>query len=92
MAPIKEALSRPRYGYRMTEKIRVQCSRCKGGFREKVANIREGFQAQCPNCNRLITFSVDSGDVAIKRAITEARRIRNGFIFESKPEEESRHA
>ena len=76
----------------MTEKIRVTCSRCKSGFREKVANIREGFQAQCPSCNRLITFSVDSGDASIKKAITEARRIRNGFIFEAKPEEESRHA
>jgi transposase-like protein len=76
----------------MTEKIRVTCSRCKSGFREKVANIREGFQAQCPSCNRLITFSVDSGDASIKKAIVEARRIRNGFIFEAKPDGESRHA
>jgi transposase-like protein len=76
----------------MTDKIRVTCSRCKSGFREKVANVREGFQAQCPNCNRLITFSVESGDAFIKKAVVEARRIRNGFIFEAKPEEESRHA
>jgi transposase-like protein len=76
----------------MTEKIRVTCSRCKSGFREKVAKIREGFQAQCPNCNRLITFSAEADDAFIKKAMTEARRIRNGFVFESKPEEGSRHA
>ena len=76
----------------MSEKIRVRCSRCKSGFREKVANMREGYQAQCPSCNRLITFSSDSGDACVKRAMTEARRIRNGFIFETKPEAGSRHA
>jgi hypothetical protein len=76
----------------MTEKIRVTCSRCKSGFREKAAKIREGFQAQCPGCNRLITFSSEADDASIRRAMTEARRIRNGFVFETKTEEESRHA
>ncbi|QDL98481.1 hypothetical protein FLL57_14730 [Rhodopseudomonas palustris] len=60
------------------DKVRVLCSRCRMPFREKVKNMREGFQTQCPNCGRLITFSSDSADLGVQRAMTEARRIRNG--------------
>lgn len=63
---------------KIPDKVRVLCSRCRVPFREKIKNMREGFQTQCPNCNRLITFSSDSADLGVQRAMTEARRIRNG--------------
>lgn len=63
---------------KMPDKVRVLCSRCRVPFREKIKNMREGFQTQCPNCNQLITFSSDSADLGVQRAMTEARRIRNG--------------
>lgn len=62
----------------ITDKVRVQCGRCRSNFREKVSNLRDGYQSQCPNCSRLITFSSDSGDIFVQKAMTEARRIRNG--------------
>ncbi|MFL9499445.1 hypothetical protein [Rhodopseudomonas palustris] len=63
---------------KIPDKVRVLCGRCRVPFREKIKNMREGFQTQCPNCNRLITFSSDSADLGVQRAMTEARRIRNG--------------
>ena len=62
------------------DRIKVQCTRCRMPFREKVSNLREGYQRQCPNCNRMITFDNDSQDVGVRRAMTEARRIRNGYV------------
>ena len=64
----------------MTDKIKVSCSRCKSRFAEKVARVREGHQAQCPNCGCFVNFSTESMDPGIRKAMTEARRIRNGFI------------
>jgi hypothetical protein len=69
----------------MTDKVKVLCSRCKNPFREKVSNMREGYQTQCPNCYRLIIFDPTSQDPGVRRAMTEARRIRNGIIL-PKPE------
>ena len=63
------------------DKIRVLCSKCRVPFREKIKNIREGAQVQCPNCNKLITFSSDSADLGVQRAFTEARRIKNGMML-----------
>jgi hypothetical protein len=63
----------------MDNKIKIQCTRCRMPFRERVSQVKEGHQTQCPNCNRLITFSGDSADVAVRRAMTEARRIIFGI-------------
>lgn len=63
------------------DKIRVLCTKCRVTFRERIRNVREGYQVQCPNCSRLITFSTDSGDAGVMRAITEARRIKNGLLL-----------
>lgn len=63
------------------DKVRVLCTKCRGTFREKIKHVREGFQVQCPNCNKLITFSVDSADMGVQRAMTEARRIKNGMML-----------
>jgi hypothetical protein len=50
-------------------------------FREKIKNVREGAQVQCPNCNKLITFSSDSADLGVQRALVEVRRIKNGLML-----------
>jgi DNA-directed RNA polymerase subunit RPC12/RpoP len=62
----------------METKIKVQCTRCRLPFRERASQVKEGNQAQCPNCNRLITYSTDSADSGVRKAKTEARRIRYG--------------
>ena len=48
-----------------------------------MAKLRDGYQAQCPQCGCFINFSSESMDPNIRKAMTEARRIRNGFIAES---------
>ncbi|MCG6204571.1 hypothetical protein LPW26_07990 [Rhodopseudomonas sp. HC1] len=63
------------------DKVKVLCSKCRVPFREKVKNVREGFQVQCPNCTKLITFSTDSADPGVQRAFTEVRRIKNGMML-----------
>ncbi|WP_322518034.1 hypothetical protein SR870_11215 [Rhodopseudomonas palustris] len=63
------------------DKIRVLCTKCRVPFREKIRNVREGTQVQCPNCNKLITFSTDSADLGVQRAFTEVRRIKNGMML-----------
>ena len=77
----------------MTEKIddrvKVNCSKCKNSFRERARNLRSGFQTQCPHCYRMITFDDGSDDLGVRRALTQARRIRTGFVAET-PETSSR--
>lgn len=65
----------------LPDKIKILCSKCRVPFREKVRNVREGVQVQCPNCNKLITFSADSADLGVQRAFTEVRRIKNGMAL-----------
>ncbi len=73
------------------DKIKVLCSRCKASFRESVAKLRDGYQAQCPNCYRLIHFETSSEDSHVRRAMTEARRIRNAFVMpREEPQAEGR--
>ena len=62
------------------DKIFISCTRCKGRFREKVARLRDGHQGQCPNCSSFINYNNDSMDPGVRRAMTEARRIRNGLV------------
>jgi hypothetical protein len=67
----------------MIDKIKVTCGRCRMRFRERVSRLRDGYQAQCPECGCFINFSSESMDPNIRKAMTEARRIRNGFIPEA---------
>jgi hypothetical protein len=62
------------------DRIRVQCTRCNNSFREKLFNIRDGYQTQCPGCNRFITFDDVNQDVGIRRAMRDARRMRTGYV------------
>jgi hypothetical protein len=67
----------------MTDKIEVTCTRCKTRFSERVSRLRDGFQGQCTSCGCFINFSTESMDPNVRRAMTEARRIRNGFIMQT---------
>lgn len=67
----------------MTDKIKVTCSRCKARFSERVSRLRDGFQGQCSSCGCFINFSAESMDPNVRRAMTEARRIRNGFVMQN---------
>ncbi|MBR0801333.1 hypothetical protein JQ615_38900 [Bradyrhizobium jicamae] len=69
-----------------TDKIAVTCTRCRTRFREKVGRLRDGYQGQCPNCGCFINFTNESMDPAVRKAMTEARRIRNGFVFQAPKE------
>jgi len=71
----------------MTEKIKVTCSRCKARFSERVSRLRDGFQGQCSSCGCFINFSAESMDPNVRRAMTEARRIRNGVVMQAAEKE-----
>jgi predicted nucleic acid-binding Zn-ribbon protein len=58
------------------DKIRIRCSKCSTVFRERAQRVRNGFQTQCPNCLRLITFDNASEDSNIRRALKSAREVR----------------
>jgi NAD-dependent SIR2 family protein deacetylase len=71
------------------DRIKVNCTKCKNTFRERVRNLRSGYQVQCPHCYRMITFDESSDDTGVRRALTQARRIRTGFVAET-PETSTR--
>jgi hypothetical protein len=62
------------------DRIKIICPRCKNPFREKLSNVRNGSQTQCPQCYRAIFFDTDSQDAAIMRAMRDARRLRTGWV------------
>ena len=45
-------------------------------FQEKANRVRDGFQVNCLNCNRLITLSKETDDPFIRRALKTAREMR----------------
>jgi Zn finger protein HypA/HybF involved in hydrogenase expression len=55
------------------EKVRIKCSKCSMMFRERAHRIRNGFQMQCPNCFKLLTFGSSSEDFNVRRALKLAR-------------------
>jgi predicted nucleic acid-binding Zn-ribbon protein len=61
------------------DKTRIKCSKCSTVFRERAQRIRNGFQTQCPNCLRLITFDTASEDSNIRRALKLAREVRQAI-------------
>jgi hypothetical protein len=73
------------------DRVKVNCTKCKNSFRERVRNMRSGYQVQCPHCYRMITFDESSDDLGVRRALTQARRIRTGFVAET-PETSTRNS
>lgn len=58
------------------EKVKIKCSKCSMTFRERAQRIRNGFQMQCPNCFKLLTFDSSSEDNNIRRALKSANELR----------------
>jgi hypothetical protein len=58
------------------EKIRIKCTKCSQIFRERAQRVREGFQTNCPHCNRLITFDSTADDRNIRKALLNAKELR----------------
>ncbi len=58
------------------DKVKIKCTKCSMMFRERAQRIRNGFQMQCPNCFKLLTFDSSSEDPNIRRALKLAREAR----------------
>jgi uncharacterized C2H2 Zn-finger protein len=59
------------------EKVRIKCTKCSAVFRERGNRIRDGFQLNCPQCNKLITFDTSSEDVNVRKAFKAAKELRH---------------
>jgi predicted nucleic acid-binding Zn-ribbon protein len=68
------------------EKVKIRCTKCSQVFRERAQKIRDGFQTNCLNCNRLITFDTSSEDRNICRALMSAKEVR--MALEAQPKNE----
>ena len=60
----------------MTDRIRIVCSNCRKTFGERAQRLKQGYQTQCPNCMRLITFDSSSEDPNVRRPLKAARDFR----------------
>ena len=61
----------------MTDRIKIICSNCPKLFSDRANRLKNGYQVQCPNCMRLITFDSSSEDPNIRRPLKAARDIRH---------------
>jgi hypothetical protein len=60
----------------LDDKIKIKCSKCSQIFRERAQKVRDGFQANCPHCYRLITFDANVEDRNVRKALRSARELR----------------
>jgi predicted nucleic acid-binding Zn-ribbon protein len=60
----------------LDEKIKIKCTKCSQVFRERAQRVRNGFQTNCPHCNRLITFDSSAEDRNIRKALSGAKELR----------------
>jgi DNA-directed RNA polymerase subunit RPC12/RpoP len=58
------------------EKVKIKCTKCSQIFRERAQKVRDGFQTNCPHCNRLITFDMTGDDRNIRNALMSAKELR----------------
>jgi DNA-directed RNA polymerase subunit RPC12/RpoP len=60
----------------MNDRVKIVCSNCRKPFSERAPRLKNGYQVQCPNCMRLITFDSSSEDPNIRRPLKAARDFR----------------
>ncbi|WP_298259693.1 hypothetical protein [Bradyrhizobium sp.] len=60
----------------LDEKIKIKCTKCSQMFRERAQRVRNGFQTNCPHCNRLITFDGTAEDRNVRKALLNAKEKR----------------
>ena len=58
------------------DKVKIRCPGCTRLFRERASRVRDGFQINCSNCNKLVTLSKETEDPFIRRALKTAREMR----------------
>lgn len=56
--------------------IQIQCTRCKGVFRDSPGRLQDGYSRQCPGCEVILFFTEDSPHPFIRLALRRARRAR----------------
>lgn len=56
--------------------VQIQCTRCKGVFRDRAGRLQDGYTRQCPGCEVVLFFAEDSQHPFIKRAMRDARKVR----------------
>lgn len=61
------------------EKVKIRCTKCSQIFRERAQRVRNGFQTNCPHCNRLITFDNSSEERNIRKALMSAKEVRQAL-------------
>lgn len=60
----------------MDDKVKVRCPFCTRLSNERAQRVRDGHQLNCQHCVRLITFTKDSEDPFMRRALKTARELR----------------
>ena len=58
------------------DKVKVRCPSCRHMIRENASRVRDGFQFNCSNCNKLITLSKETEDPFLRRALKTAKDVR----------------
>jgi hypothetical protein len=58
------------------DKVRIRCPACTRVFRERAGRVRDGVQLNCPDCCKLVTFSKETSDPYLRRALKTAKEIR----------------
>jgi DNA-directed RNA polymerase subunit RPC12/RpoP len=61
----------------LDDSVKIKCKRCNSSFRDRAGRLRDGYSRECPNCSVLIFFDSESTDANVRKALTEARRVRN---------------
>jgi predicted nucleic acid-binding Zn-ribbon protein len=56
--------------------VQIQCTRCKNVFRDRAGRLQDGYFRQCPGCEVVLFFAQDSEHPFIKRAMSNARKVR----------------
>jgi len=56
--------------------VQIQCTRCKGVFRDRAGRLQDGYSRQCPSCEVVLFFGEDAPHPFIKRAMRNARKVR----------------
>jgi transposase-like protein len=58
------------------DKVKIRCPACTRVFHEKAGRVRDGFQVNCANCNRLLTLTKETEDPFLRRALKAAKELR----------------
>jgi hypothetical protein len=58
------------------DNVRIRCPHCSKMFKDRASRIRDGYQVNCANCNRLLTLTRETEDPHLRRALKTAKEVR----------------